>query len=218
VRPAAALRIRTCRFAGALRNDPAQGLGSMHTRRVLILGGAGLALTACGGGGTTTVAPSTAAPQRDIFTLLASDSDFNRFVDAARRTGADALLRGQGVYTVFAPTDSGWGSIPAQIRNDVLPPNGPADPVRGRALVVAHFVEGSHTAAQLSGRRTTLVTVNGNRVIVDGTNPSRITVESDGGGGFNAGGASIWGASTVTRADVTATNGVIHVVDKAVLP
>jgi uncharacterized surface protein with fasciclin (FAS1) repeats len=84
--------------------------------------------------------------------------------------------------------------------------------------VLAHVVEGRHTASELAGRQTRLVTLNGNRLIVDGTNPSRITVKSDGGGGFNAGGGSIWGASTVAQADIGATNGILHIVDKAVLP
>jgi uncharacterized surface protein with fasciclin (FAS1) repeats len=203
------------------------------TRRFLALGGGALLLAACGGTTTTTTqqaavpmapaqpaAPSTVGvtPQRTIATMLSSDSDLNRFTEAAQRTGVYQTLNGPGTFTVFAPTDSGWGSIPLQIRNDVLPPNAPADPVRGRALVAAHVVEGSYPLSSLSGRRTTLTTMNGNRVIIDATNPSRVTVESDGGGGFNAGGGSIWGASTVSRADLAATNGIVHIVDKAVLP
>ncbi|WP_291297115.1 fasciclin domain-containing protein [Elioraea sp.] len=186
------------------------------SRRLAVLGGGALVLAACGSSSTTQTAAVT--QQRDLMTVIASNSDLERFTDGLRRTGADQLLRGQGTYTVFAPTNSGWGSIPAQIRNDVLPPNAPADPIRGRALMVAHIVEGRHTVASLAGRRTTLMTVNGNRVIIDATNTSRVTVESDGGGGFNAGGGSIWGASTVTTADMPATNGIVHIVDKAVLP
>lgn len=192
----------------------------MQTRRVLMfggmIGGAGLALAGCGS--STTVTQGTGRPTRDLMTLMASNSDLNRFVDAMNRTNVDDVLRGQGVYTVFAPTSSGWGSIPVNIRDDVLPPNGPADPVRGRALTLAHVVEGRYTSAELAGRQTRLVTLNGNRLIVDGTNASRITVKSDGGGGFNAGGGSIWGASTVSQADLRATNGILHIVDKAVLP
>jgi uncharacterized surface protein with fasciclin (FAS1) repeats len=186
------------------------------SRRLAVFGGGALVLAACGSSSTTQTAAVT--QQRDLMTVIASNSDLERFADGLRRTGADQLLRGQGTYTVFAPTNSGWGSIPAQIRNDVLPPNGPADPIRGRALMVAHVVEGRYTVADLAGKKTTLRTVNGNRVVIDGTNTSRVTVESDGGGGFNAGGGSIWGASTVTRADMPATNGILHIVDKAVLP
>jgi len=184
-------------------------------RRSVFFAGGAFALAACGSDGTRN--PSV-TQQRTLGTVIASDSDLTRFADAARRTGVDALLNGQGTYTVFAPTNSGWGDIPAQIRNDVLPPNGPADPIRGRALVTAHMVEGRHPISELTGKKTTFTTVNGNRVIVDATNPSKITVVSDGGGGFNAGGGSIWGASTITRPDIEATNGVVHIVNKAVLP
>jgi uncharacterized surface protein with fasciclin (FAS1) repeats len=188
----------------------------MTSRRILMFGGAAVALAGCGG------SPATQNPavtqQRDVATVLASDSTFERFVDGLRRTGTDTMLRGAGPFTVFAPTNSGWGSIPAQIRNDVLPPNGPADPVRGRALMAAHIVEGRHSIADLTGKRTTFTTVNGNRIIVDGTNPSNVTVVSDGGGGFNAGGGSIWGRSSVTGSELVASNGIVHAVDKAVLP
>lgn len=188
------------------------------SRRILMLGGAGLALVGCGGTSQMAATPASAVPQRDLLTLMASNSNLDPFVDAVNRTNVDDVLRGQGVYTVFAPTSSGWGSIPVNIRNDVLPPNGPPDPIRGRALVLAHIVEGRHTAADLAGRQTRFVTLNGNRLIVDGTNASRITVKSDGGGGFNAGGGSIWGASNIEQADIRATNGILHIVDKAVLP
>jgi uncharacterized surface protein with fasciclin (FAS1) repeats len=187
------------------------------SRRFLVLSGAAATLAGCGGG-STTVTPVTGAPTRDLLTQMASDSDLNRFVEAVNRTAVSQLLRGGGLYTIFAPTDSGWGSIPVNIRDDVLPPNGPADPVRGRALVISHMVEGRHTARELAGKRTVLTSLNGNRLVIDGTNPGRITVKSDGGGGFNAGGATIWGASTVTQADIRATNGILHIVDKAVLP
>lgn len=190
---------------------------NVTSRRFVMLGVGASALAGCGGS-TTTITPATATPQRDLLTLMASNSNLDPFVDAVNRTNVDDVLRGGGIYTVFAPTSSGWGSIPVNIRNDVLPPNGPPDPIRGRALVLAHVVEGRHTAAELAGRQTRFVTLNGNRLIVDGTNPSRITVKSDGGGGFNAGGGSIWGASTVAAADLRATNGILHIVDKAVLP
>jgi uncharacterized surface protein with fasciclin (FAS1) repeats len=192
--------------------------GFMHTRRILMLGGAGLALAGCGGGSQMATTPASMPAERDLMTLMASNSNLDPFVDALNRTNVDDVLRRGGVYTVFAPTSSGWGSIPVNIRNDVLPPNAPPDPIRGRALMLAHIVEGQHTAAELAGRQTRFVTLNGNRLIVDGTNPSRITVKSDGGGGFNAGGAAIWGASTVAQADIRATNGILHIVDKAVLP
>jgi uncharacterized surface protein with fasciclin (FAS1) repeats len=201
-----------------MRNHKNKTLMHATSRRLLLLGGHAAVLAGCGGSRSTTVTPVTAAPTRDLMTQMASDSDLNRFVEAINRTAVNQVLHGGGVYTVFAPTDSGWGSIPVNIRDDVLPPNGPADPVRGRALVISHMVEGRHTAAQLAGKRTVLTSLNGNRLVIDGTNPGRITVKSDGGDGFNAGGGAIWGASTITLADIRATNGILHIVDKAVLP
>lgn len=192
----------------------------MATRRILLSGPLLLILAACGGADTTTTsAGAAAAPTRDIVTVLASDSTFDRFVDAINRSNAVGALRGPGIFTVFAPTSSGWGDIPISVRDATFPSNGPADPVRGRALVNAHVIEGRHRLSDFAGRKTTLITVNGNRVVVDGTNPNRVTVESDGGGGFSAGGARLaYGSSTITRGDIEAVNGIIHVVNKAVLP
>jgi uncharacterized surface protein with fasciclin (FAS1) repeats len=184
----------------------------MFARRGLVLGSTALALAAIG-------KAHAQAPTRNLATLCASDSDLERFVDALRRTGLYQVIAGPGEFTVFAPTESGWGSIPLQLRNDVLPPNGPADPVRGRGLVAAHIVEGRHTAATLAGKTTTLTTMNGNRVEIDGGNPQRMTIRSTGGGGFGIGGGqAAWGSSGIVKADILGTNGVLFVVDKAILP
>jgi uncharacterized surface protein with fasciclin (FAS1) repeats len=192
----------------------------MPIRRLLLSGAALLGLVGCGGGGTTTTTTgASAAPTRDLFTVLASDSTFDRFVDAINRSNADEMLRGPGIFTVFAPTSSGWGDIPISVRDATFPANGPADPVRGRALINAHIVEGRHPLSEFVGKKTTLTTVNGNRVIVDGADPNRVTVESDGGGGYSAGGGRLfYGSSTITRGDIEAVNGLVHVVNKAVLP
>ena len=186
----------------------------MIERRNVILGGAGLALAAH----QAQAQAQAQAPTRTLAVLIASDGDLERFVDAVRRTGLLPTLAGAGEFTVFAPTDSGWGSIPLQLRNDVLPPNGPADPVRGRGLVAAHIVEGRHTAAEFAGKTTRLTTMNGNGIEIDGSNPQRMTVKSVGGGGFGIGGGqAAWGSSGIAKADILGTNGVLFVVDKAIL-
>lgn len=190
----------------------------MVTRRIILLGGAGLALAACGGTTTTQRAAPTPAT-RTLATALASESGVQRFVDAANRTQVTEMLNGSGIYTVFAPTDSGWGDIPVSLREDLFPANAPADPVRGRAVINAHIVEGLHPLSEFSGRTVTLTTQNGNRIVVDGTDPNRVTVRSTRDGGYGPGSAlAFWGASTIARADIPASNGIIHVVDRPVLP
>jgi uncharacterized surface protein with fasciclin (FAS1) repeats len=190
----------------------------MTTRRFVLLASAGLVLAACGGAATTERA-APAPAHRDLATVLASDSDLERFVDAVNRTEADEMLRSSGVYTVFAPTDSGWGEIPASQRQALFPANAPADPVRGRALINAHVVEGRHPLSAFEGRTVRLTTQNGNRIVVDGTDPNRVTVRSERDGGYGAGaGVVAWGASTITRADIPASNGIVHVVNRPILP
>lgn len=190
----------------------------MTTRRIILLGSAGLALAACGGAATTERA-APAPAHRDIATVLASDSDLERFVDAINRTEADGMLRSAGVYTVFAPTDSGWGEIPASQRQALFPDDGRADSVRGRALVNAHVVEGRHSLSEFEGRTVRLTTQNGNRIVVDGTDSNRVTVRSERDAGYGAGaGVVAWGASTITRADIPASNGIVHIVNRPILP
>jgi uncharacterized surface protein with fasciclin (FAS1) repeats len=211
----------------------------MSSRRLTLLGSVGLALAACAPGEMTRSEDRSeprsrdrserrsdwrredrsTAPSRDLETVLASDPQFGRFLDAARRTQVDEALSGRGVYTVFAPTDNGWGDIPVSLREDLYPANRPADSVRGRALVAAHVVEGRYPLSEFRGRRTRLETLNGNRIVIDGTDSNRMMVQSDGGGGYSAGGSLLfWGASNITRGDIEASNGIVHVVHKPIMP
>ena len=96
-------------------------------------------------GGTLKVTDAHAQPvvaTQDVMTLLAGSSRHARFVEALARTGVAQQLRGAGPFTVFAPTDAAWDSIPINIRNDVLPPNGTVDVVRATAAMNTYIVPG----------------------------------------------------------------------------
>jgi uncharacterized surface protein with fasciclin (FAS1) repeats len=166
----------------------------------------------------TAIAPAT-IPDRDITQVLAAESQFSRFIEALSRGQLLDGLRGAGPVTVFAPTNDAWGYIPINIRNDLLPMSGSPDIVRLQAVLNGMIVRGEFLVAQNAGRVVELTTRNGNRLRVDARQTNAVTVDGLGGGGFGAGGASIGSRHAgIIRADIRASNGVVHVIDRALLP
>lgn len=118
---------------------------------------------------------------------------------AAALTAADLVetLKGDGPFTVFAPTDEAFAKLPAGTVESLLKPEN-LDQLT--AILTYHVVPGSVTAEQVVGM-SEAATVNGQSVSisVDGT-----TVSID--------------EATVTTADIMASNGIIHVIDTVILP
>lgn len=182
-------------------------------RRSLILGGVGLcAVVPVAGRAQSTV------PTQDITTILAGSPDHARFVEALARTGIAQQLRGAGPFTVFAPTNAAWDSIPINIRNDVLPPDGTIDTVRATAAMNAYIVPGLYLPDALAGRSTEVETRNGRRVRIDETQ-GKIHVSLTGGSGFSMGGASVGAQSAnVTGPGLLASNGIVYIIDAPLVP
>lgn len=134
----------------------------------------------------------------DIVDVAASNGSFNTLVAAVQAAGLEDTLRGPGPFTVFAPTDDAFAALPAgTVESLLLPEN--KDKLVG--ILTYHVLPGSVAAADVLGARTSATTVNGQDVHVDGT-----------GGGVKINKAN------VVAADVMATNGIIHVIDKVLLP
>lgn len=176
-------------------------------------------VAACGPASERTAFAPAAMPDRDITQILAADSRFSRFVEALSRGQLLDGLRGAGPVTVFAPTNDGWGNIPINIRNDLLPMAGTPDIVRLQAVLNGLIVRGEFLVAQNEGRVIDLTTRNGNRLRVDARRINAVTVDGMGGGGFGAGGGSIGARhAEIILADIRASNGVVHVLNTALLP
>lgn len=116
-------------------------------------------------------------------------------MDAA---GLTATLQGAGPFTVFAPTDAAFAALPAGTVETLLRPENRA---RLSAVRTYHVVPGNGSAAQVT-TMTTATSVQGA--------PIAIAVEN--------GHVMLNRSATVTTADVRATNGVIHVIDRVILP
>ncbi len=105
-------------------------------------------------------------------------------------------LQGKGPFTVFAPTDAAFASIQKDV--DTLLKKENVSKLKN--VLTYHVVQGTHLAASLKDGQE-LKTVEGSTL--------KVTVKD---GKVKVGGA------TVTKADVTASNGVVHVIDKVLMP
>lgn len=135
--------------------------------------------------------------EQDIVDIAASNGNFNTLVAAVTAAGLVDTLKGEGPFTVFAPTDAAFAALPAgTVENLLLPEN--RDQLT--AILTYHVVPGAVTSDQLAGQRLSVATVNGANVHIDGRDG--VTVEG----------------ANVTTADIIASNGVIHVIDSVLMP
>ncbi len=138
-----------------------------------------------------------AQTQGDIVDVAVGAGQFGTLVAAVQAAGLVDTLKGPGPFTVFAPTDAAFAALPAGTVERLLRPENRAELTR---ILTYHVVPGRVTAADLSGRTATPTSVEGRRLQVDGRQ-----------------GVTVNGARVVT-ADVGASNGVIHVIDRVLIP
>ena len=139
----------------------------------------------------------------DIVDIAAGNEDFSTLVAAVQAAGLVETLKGPGPFTVFAPTNAAFAKLPAGTLDSLLMPENKDKLV---AVLTYHVVPGAVTSDQLIGERLNVETVQGQTVHIDGT------------AGGKYGSAVRVNQSNVTAADIIATNGVIHVIDKVLLP
>ena len=151
------------------------------------------------------VAPGTLACQdaqgysepatRDIIETAAAAGSFNTLAAAIEAAGLTETLKGEGPFTVFAPTDEAFAKLPDGTLDALL-----KDKDKLTAIVTYHVLPGRVTSVDVAGL-SSAKTVNGTDLA--------ITVQD---------GKVIVGQATVTQTDIAASNGVIHVVDQVLLP
>lgn len=146
------------------------------------------------------VTSADANTKNDLIDTAAHTGAFRTLVQAAEAVGVDEELRGDGPYTVFAPTDAAFAKLPAGTVDRLMQPENREELV---SLLKLHVVAGEKmTTADLDGQKTTAETLNGS-LAIDASDPiSGVRVN-------NAG---------VTLSDIEASNGVIHAIDTVLLP
>ncbi len=133
----------------------------------------------------------------DIVDIASSNDTFSTLVAAVGAADLVDTLKGDGPFTVFAPTNAAFAALPEGTVDNLLLPENKDQLV---AILTYHVVPGAVTSDQLAGQRMDVATVNGATVHVDGTDG--VTVNN----------------ANVTQADIIASNGVIHVIDAVLLP
>lgn len=142
-------------------------------------------------------APARAASDKDIVDTAVGAGQFTTLVTAVKAAGLVETLKGKGPFTVFAPTDAAFAKLPAGTVEGLLKPE---NKEKLTQILTYHVVPGKVMAADVKGKVTEAKTVEGSSVTVDGTK-----------------GVTVNGANVV-KADVTASNGVIHAIDTVVMP
>jgi uncharacterized surface protein with fasciclin (FAS1) repeats len=134
----------------------------------------------------------------DIVETASSNGSFTTLVAAVKAAGLTDTLKGQGPFAVFAPTDEAFKKLPAGTIENLLKPENRAQLTR---ILTYHVVPGKVMAGDVRGKRTTATTVEGSAVAIDASGQA-VKVDN----------------ATVHQADVTASNGVIHVIDTVIMP
>ena len=122
---------------------------------------------------------------------------FNTLVAALKAGELVGVLKGSGPFTVFAPTDEAFKALPTGTVESLLKPENKSKLI---AILSYHVVPGKTVSSKIAGKMLTAKTVQGGSVNIDGTNGVRINNAS------------------VVKADIIASNGVIHVIDKVLMP
>ena len=145
----------------------------------------------------TPAADKPAKAHADIVDTAVAAGQFKTLAAALQAAGLVDTLKGAGPFTVFAPTDAAFAALPAGTVENLLKPENKDQLV---AVLTYHVVSGRYPAARVAGM-TEAATVNG----------AKLDIQASG----NA--VSVGDARVVT-ADVNASNGVIHVIDKVLIP
>jgi uncharacterized surface protein with fasciclin (FAS1) repeats len=156
---------------------------------VLVVVLMGLALAGCG-------TPETPLP--DLRARLAASGNHKTLLAAIRQGGMLGTVQSAGPYTLFAPTDAAFAALPPGIERKLF---APASKDQLAQVVRYHMVLGRLTTADLEGEITTPTTLEGAKLQIDGVG-SAIEVDD----------------ATITGTEIEASNGVIHVIGRVLLP
>jgi uncharacterized surface protein with fasciclin (FAS1) repeats len=141
------------------------------------------------------VAPG--AVSQTLSGLAAANPNLSTLATALRITGLDAVLTSNGPFTVFAPTNAAFAALPAGTLDSLI-----ANPTQLANVLQYHVVSGKALSTSLS---------NGQQLTTLLTGAARLPVQ------ISSAGVTVGGA-TVIAADVEAVNGVVHVIDRVLVP
>ena len=194
-----------------MKRYPLAKLSGVLLSFAIISGGYASVATAAMGDGeaTTMVGGAPMYPSKNIIQNAVNSKDHTTLVAAVKAGGLVETLSGTGPFTVFAPTNEAFAALPSGTVDQLLKPESKPTLVK---VLTYHVVPGRLTAQDLmkavadGGGKAMLKTVEGDPLTVM-QKGDRLTVTDDKGG-----------VAVVTIGNVYQSNGVIHVVDKVLMP
>ncbi|WP_124980301.1 fasciclin domain-containing protein [Nonlabens xiamenensis] len=145
----------------------------------------------------------------DIVDIALSDKKFSTLVAAVKAADLVETLKGDGPFTVFAPTNSAFNRLPDGVVDDLLKPK---NRKKLQSVLTYHVVAGKVTAADIidsikrNGGGFMTKTVQGQNLYASLKNGEVVLTDEQGR------------KSIVTATDIEASNGVVHVIDTVILP
>jgi uncharacterized surface protein with fasciclin (FAS1) repeats len=155
------------------------------------------AVLACAVFAAAVSAPALRAADKDIVDTAVSAGSFNTLAKALKAAGLVETLKGPGPFTVFAPTDEAFAKLPAGTLDTLLKPE---NRDKLRRILTYHVVPSKVTSAEVTKLRSAKA-VSGDTIAI-AARDGAVTVDN----------------AKVVKADVAASNGVIHVIDSVILP
>ena len=160
-----------------------------------------MALAAVGALSLSAIAPvasmasATRAAKPNLVQTAVAAGQFKTLVKLVQQAGLAGTLQGKGPFTVFAPTDAAFAKVPKATLAALA-----KDKAKLRAVLLYHVAKGKLTAAKVVKLRS-IKTLNGQSLKVR-VNHGTVTI----------------GGARVVKADIGASNGVIHVINKVLIP
>ena len=149
-------------------------------------------------------------PRKDIVDNAVNSADHTTLVAAVKAAGLVETLKGTGPFTVFAPTNNAFEDLPAGTVETLLKPENKSQLTR---VLTYHVVPGRLDMAELRKRiktgngAATLATASGGKLWAMMNGESNIVIKDEAGS-----------VAHISTYDVNQSNGVIHVIDRVVLP
>jgi uncharacterized surface protein with fasciclin (FAS1) repeats len=151
--------------------------------------------------GAAVVAPfmltAASAQAADIVDTAVEAGQFETLVAAVQAAELVDTLKGDGPFTVFAPTDEAFAKLPEGTVDDLLKPE---NKDQLTAILTYHVVPGKTMSSDLAGQTLEVESVQGDTIAIDATDGVKVD------------------DATVVTADIETDNGVIHVIDTVIMP
>jgi uncharacterized surface protein with fasciclin (FAS1) repeats len=147
--------------------------------------------------GVSTANAGNYGMKKDIVDVAVSAGSFNTLAAALKAAELVTTLKGEGPFTVFAPTDEAFAKLPTGTLESLLKPENKA---KLQAILTYHVLSGKVASGDIAGKKFSVKTVQGTNANIDATNGVMID---------NA---------KVIKADIQASNGVIHAINAVIMP